>query len=68
MKALQLYVCEKCGTQYKDKAACKKCEESHKVPVKITGMRYLSLNQNKPGYPIEISVQMEDGTTMKYRR
>ena len=29
MKELKLYQCEICGTQYKEKTACTKCEKSH---------------------------------------
>ena len=40
MKSLQLYVCEHCGTKYKDKNECKKCEDSHKVALEIHDMRF----------------------------
>ena len=40
MKSLQLYVCEHCGTQYKDKNECKKCEDNHKIAMEIHDMRF----------------------------
>lgn len=36
MKELKLYQCEICGTQYKSKTECEKCEKSHKKGLKMT--------------------------------
>lgn len=35
MKELKLFICECCGTQYKDKIEAKKCEDSHKTKLKV---------------------------------
>ena len=43
MKEQKLYVCDYCGTQYKEKAECKKCEEGHKLPVEIKDSKYTSI-------------------------
>ena len=68
MKQISLFVCEICGTQFKDKIAAKDCEASHKVPEKIAGCRYLSKNQDAKGYPQTISVAFKDGEVVKYHR
>lgn len=68
MKQISLFVCEVCGTQYKDKMAAKDCESSHKVPDKIAGCRYLSKSQNAKGYPQDISVAFKNGEVVRYHR
>lgn len=68
MKELKLYQCERCGTQYSSRIMAEECERSHKVPIKISGCRYLSLKQNQPGYPQKISVVFDDGKTIDYHR
>ena len=68
MKQISLYVCEVCGTQFKDKMMAKNCESSHKVPTKISGCKYLPKSQNEKGYPQNISVLFEDGEVVKYHR
>lgn len=40
MKKQELWVCEHCGTQYKDKLKAKECEEKHRVAVKVKGERH----------------------------
>lgn len=40
MKSIQLYVCEHCGTKYKDKNECKKCESNHRAALEIHDMRF----------------------------
>lgn len=68
MKELKLYQCEICGTQYKVKNECKECEKRHIKPKKINGTRYLNFKDNNKGYPVSISVEMEDGVTITYKR
>lgn len=68
MKELKLYQCEICGTQYKEKNECKECEKRHIQPKKITGTRHLSYKKNQKGYPVSITVEMEDGNTVTYKR
>lgn len=49
MKPIQLYQCEICGIQYKDKDTAINCEMSHVLPVKIVGYKYLTYNsKNSP--------------------
>lgn len=68
MKELKLYQCEICKTQYKDKAECEKCEKSHIKPKKITETMYLNFKDDNTGYPVSITVEMEDGFTITYKR
>lgn len=68
MEELKLYRCEFCGTSYKEKKRCIECEKSHKKPVKIIDSRYVAENDNKKGYPVSITVQMEDGNKVIYKR
>ena len=68
MKKINLYVCECCGTQYKELKKCKECEDGHVKPVKIVGDKFVCIKNNKAGYPTEVYVQMEDGVSLTYRR
>lgn len=68
MKELKLYQCEICGTQYKNKADCKECEKRHIKAKKITDTRYLNFKNDNTGYPVSITVEMEDGFTITYKR
>lgn len=67
MKKLELYVCETCGTQYKEKVECQNCERSHVRPVQITGEKYMPKNCNGE-YPVHITVRMADGKSITYKR
>lgn len=66
MKALQLYMCEYCGTQYKDKKECEKCESNHKSAVKIKNMKFHA--DKKTNYPDRLEVEMSDGKIYWYHR
>lgn len=68
MKEQKLYICEYCGTSYKDKLKCKECEKGHKQVVKIENCNYTSINSDKTGYPSRINVTMNDGKTVTYKR
>lgn len=68
MKELKLFQCEICGTQYASRIFAENCEESHKVPMKISGCKYLSQKQNQSGYPQKISIIFDDGKTIDYHR
>lgn len=68
MKEVKHYICEICGTEYKEKTRAQKCEKSHCKPLEIVKCRYLSIDNNKKGYPLEITVKMDDGTEQKYKR
>ena len=67
MKEVKHYICEICGTEYNDRAKAQNCEEGHCKPTEIVKGRYLSIDQNIKGYPINITVKMADGTTQRYK-
>lgn len=68
MKEVKHYICEICGTEYNDEKKCEACESGHCKPVKIMKAKYLSIDNNKKGYPVSIIVKMEDGTEQIYKR
>lgn len=37
MKKVEHYICEICGTEYKDKKTCMECEKGHHTPKKNSG-------------------------------
>ena len=41
MKDITLWKCDICGTEYRDKKQCQKCESNHKKEGKIVKMRHL---------------------------
>ena len=67
MKKIELYVCDVCGTQYKEKIKCQDCEKSHVRPLQISGLKYMPKECNG-GYPVHITVKMEDGKIVTYKR
>ena len=68
MKQVKHYICEICGTEYKDIEKCKRCEQSHRAPKAITKTRYLPISQEAKGYPVAVDIVFEDGTTKTYKR
>ena len=68
MKRIDLYACEKCGTQYKDAASALMCEKNHKSPVSISGARYISYGSDKTGYPVTITIKFDNGEGCIYKR
>lgn len=68
MKEIKHYICEICGTEYKEKARCVQCEKSHCKPEAIVKVKYISYDTNRKGYPISITVKMEDGSEQIYKR
>ena len=68
MKALTLFMCEYCNTQYKSKEMASQCEEHHKKIKGVVGAKYRSLNSDKSGIPDYVTVQFEDGTEIRYQR
>lgn len=68
MKEVKHYICEICGTEYNEKMKAQRCEKNHCKPVEIVKCRYLCIQDNKKGYPLEITVKMADGTEQKYKR
>lgn len=68
VKEIKHYICDICHTEYNSKAQCLECEKSHKTPIKIMREHYISIGQNKAGYPSKIDVEFEDGTILTYKR
>lgn len=68
MKEVKLYECGICHTRYNEKIKCTKCESSHVLPKKIIDKRYLSISENKKGYPQTITVEMSNGDKVIYHR
>ena len=60
MKSIQLYVCEHCGTKYKDKNECKKCESNHRAALEIHDMRFHAC-KDSDNYPDKVELKMADG-------
>lgn len=67
MKEQKLYICECCGTQYKDKAECLQCEKSHKKAVEIHDMRFHACRTSS-NYPDKVELKMADGKMVWYHR
>lgn len=68
MREVRHYICEICGTEYNNKSKAENCEKRHCKPIEIVKCRYLSIDNNMKGYPIEITVKMADGIEQKYKR
>lgn len=70
MKKIELFQCEICGMQFKEKADCVKCEKNHKgeKDLCITNYRYLPFTQDASGMPITITLIGKNGDTYIYRR
>lgn len=68
MKEIKHYICEICGTEYKDKLNAQKCEKNHCELDSIEKCRYLSYEYNNKGYPISIDVRMMNGQIVTYKR
>ena len=62
MKEITSYVCEMCGTEYKEIGDCKRCEESHIKIKQIERAQY----EESDKYPTKITVEFEDGKTVTY--
>ena len=57
MRKVEHYICEVCGTEYKDKALCEKCERLHKQGLTIVRARFLPVTQDNTGMPVTIEVE-----------
>lgn len=68
MKKTALWKCDICGTEYRDKKKCEKCETGHKKNGKIVKMRHLPYTSDQSGYPDKITVKFEDGVEKMYSR
>lgn len=68
MKKVEHYICEICGAEYKDKNTCTECEKKHRKPVSIENARHIPIKNNKKGYPIAITIKMDNGEMVTYKR
>ena len=69
MKKLELYQCEICGTNYKSKEECEKCERHHVTNGIIVDAKYNSMDRGSTdGLPEKISVKFASGKIATYRR
>ena len=68
MREIQQYLCEHCGTLYADKMKAQECERNHKSAINILYQRFLPKKNDASGYPISITVKMEDGKEVVYKR
>lgn len=68
MKEVKHYICEICGTEYNDRRKCQECEKTHCKVAKIVSARYIRYGDNKKGYPVSITVEMENGEKVEYKR
>ena len=64
MREQKLYICDYCGTQYKEKARCVECEETHVKISKIRDVRYHAGGK----YPDRVEVVFDDGSLAYYKR
>ena len=68
MKKVEHYICEICGAEYRDKNTCAECEKGHRTPVSIEKARHIPIRNNKKGYPTAITVKMDNGELVTYKR
>ncbi len=74
MKSISLYQCEICGAQYKFSNDAEACEKFHIRPrtmgtVEIESARYQPYHEHGASqYPHKITVVMQDGKRIDYRR
>ena len=64
MKEQKLYMCEYCGTQYKDKSKALDCERKHKQPDRVKNARYHA----GCDFPDRVEIKFTDGTSCWYKR
>lgn len=68
MKEQTLYLCEFCGTQFKEKKTALECESFHHRAKEITGMSYHRATSVRDGYPDVLMVKFDNGETERYKR
>lgn len=68
MRKVEHYICELCGTEYKEKETCARCEKGHKKPTGISGADFVSIKSDGSGYPARVHIIMDNGETITYKR
>lgn len=72
MKSIFIYQCEICGSQYKFSSDAEACEKFHVKPNKTLGIESAMYQpyhqQGASQYPHKITVVMQDGKRIDYRR
>lgn len=64
MRKQELWVCEFCGTQYKDKEKAGACEKNHRVAMKIKNESHHAGGD----YPDRVEVVFDNGKSVWYKR
>ena len=62
------YMCEKCGTYYTLAEDALRCEEGHVPAKRVRDQKYVAIANDRTGYPTYVSLVMEDGKIIRYRR
>lgn len=62
MKEQKIYVCDYCGTQYKDKEKARMCEIGHKIYSRISDVRHHAGG----GFPDHVEAEFTDGSRHWY--
>lgn len=68
MKEQKLYICEFCGTQYKEKQKALDCEKNHHIPKSMSQSQYHATKCSQDGYPDKIKVVFDNGEALWYKR
>lgn len=66
MRELKQYVCDTCGTVYKEKELCEMCEKGHTHVDHVISATYQSTHQNGK-YPQKVYIEFEDGSRRYYK-
>lgn len=65
MKYIMIYVCEKCGMEFRDEEECRQHEKTH-VEIDVSKEITVCYVPEK-SHPMEVIIQMNDGTRGIYR-
>lgn len=70
MKKIELFQCEFCGTQFKEKADCVKCEKNHEnmEDLHIADATFLPFTQDASGMPTYITIVGKNKGIYRYSR
>jgi hypothetical protein len=68
MTEKKLYICDKCKTPYSSEKECKACEAGHVPAKRVRDQKYVAIANDHTGYPTYVSLVMENGMIVRYRR